>query len=380
MNWKRTEAIKMVANLAVVAGTDRARASESQPALHRPGEPYEWTRHGIIGGSRALRRVLEQVAVVAPTPSTVLILGETGTGKELIARALHARSLRRGGPFVTTSAAAIPAGLLEAELFGHEKGAYTSAAGRRIGRFELADHGTLFLDEIGELPLELQPKLLRVLQEGEFERLGSSHTLRVDARIVAATNGNLGELVENKRFRADLFYRLNVFPIRMPPLRERIDDIPLLAAHFAVGFAQRLNRSITSISPSASDALIRYDWPGNIREMQNLIERAVILSTGSVLELTGPIRDETARWADGGAAAPRTLAEAERAHILRALQDTHGILSGPHGAAQQLGLHRSTLQFRMKKLGISGARPTGAADGPPIARAASPRPSPAGRR
>ena len=311
----------------------------------------EWTHHGIIGRSPALRDVLIQLDAVAPTPATVLICGETGTGKELVARALHARGARRAGPFVPCSCAAIPTGLLESELFGHEKGAYTSAAARRIGRFELADRGTIFLDEIGEMPLELQPKLLRVLQEGEFERLGSSRTVRVDARTVAATNVSLREMVETKRFRADLFYRLNVFPIRVPPLRERRDDIPLLVAHFVTEFSRRLNRSIQSISPSAMEALTRHDWPGNIRELQNLVERAVILSSGTVLELPPPTLDE----ATGRAArttAPRTLEDAERAHILQALRDTNWIVSGPRGAAQRLGLNRTTLQSRMKKLGI----------------------------
>jgi len=316
----------------------------------------EWTRQGVVGRSAALRNVLLELEVVAPTPATVLICGETGTGKELFARALHARGARRAGPFVACNCAAIPTGLLESELFGHEKGAYTSAAVRRIGRFELADRGTILLDEIGEMPLELQPKLLRVLQEGEFERLGSSQTVRVDARVVAAANGNLLEMVETKRFRADLFYRLNVFPIRVPPLRERREDIPLLVAHFATEFSRRLNRSIQSISPSAMEALTRHDWPGNIRELQNLIERAVILSSGTVLELPQSMFDEAAGPADARTTAPRTLKDAERAHILQALRETNWIVSGPRGAAQRLGLNRSTLQFLIKKLGIVKVR------------------------
>ena len=270
----------------------------------------------------------------------------------LVPRALHGGGGPPPGPFVAYSCAAIPTGLLESELFGHEKGAYTSADARRIGRFELADRGTLLLDEIGEMPLELQPKLLRVLQEGELERLGSSRTVRVDARVVAATNANLLEMVETKRFRADLFYRLNVFPIRVPPLRERRDDIPLLVAHFVTEFSRRLSRSIQAISPSAMETLRHHDWPGNIRELQNLIERAVILSSGSVLELPQPTPDEATGQGDARATAPRTLEDAERAHILQALRDTNWIVSGSRGAAQRLGLNRSTLQFLMKKLGI----------------------------
>jgi len=354
----------MASSVAGDRGADRVTPSdERQPARLRAGTEAgrvaggdadfeQWIDHGIIGRSPALRNVLRQFEVVAPTPATVLIWGETGTGKELLARALHARSARGSWPFVACNCAAIPTGLLESELFGHEKGAYTSAASRRIGRFEHADHGTIFLDEIEELPLELQPKLLRFLQEGEFERLGSSRSLRVDTRIVAATNVNLHDLVETKRFRADLFYRLNVFPIRVPPLRERKDDIPLLATHFVVDFSHRLNRSIQSIPSSAMQALVDHDWPGNIRELQNLIERAVILSTGGVLELPEPVFDESTVSATDRIAALQTLQEVERAHILRALRQTNWILAGPRGAAQRLGVNRSTLQFRMKKLGI----------------------------
>jgi formate hydrogenlyase transcriptional activator len=307
---------------------------------------------GIVGRSAAIRNVVTQLETVAPTDSTVLICGETGTGKELIARAVHNLSARRANPFVKWNSAAIPAGLLESELFGHERGAFTGAIAQRIGRFEQANRGTIFLDEIGETPLELQPKLLRVLQEREFERLGNSRTLRTDARVVAATNVNLQQMVDSKQFRADLFYRLNVFPIHIPPLRERADDIPLLVTHFAHECARRMHRTITHIPQATVDALVRYSWPGNIRELQNLIERAVILSAGDVLRV--PLRefDEASKTS----AAQQTLEEAERAHILATLKRTGWTLSGPRGAAIRLGLKRSTLQSRMKKLGIE--RPT----------------------
>jgi formate hydrogenlyase transcriptional activator len=316
---------------------------------------YDAIHDGIVGRSTALRTVLAEVEMVAPTDSTVLICGETGTGKELIARAVHNRSGRRANPFVKCNCAAIPTGLLESELFGHEKGAFTSAVASRVGRFELANRGTIFLDEIGETPLELQPKLLRVLQEREFERLGSSRTLHTDARLVAATNLNLADMVEAKRFRADLYYRLNVFPIHMPPLRERPEDIPLLVCYFARHYAGNLGRRIKWILSSALDALVGYSWPGNIRELQNLIERAVIRSTGDRLDI--PVSE-----IDGGMGAPKTgslpgtLEEAERAHILAALKECRWVQSGPRGAAQRLGINRTTLQFLMKKLGIE--RPT----------------------
>ena len=306
---------------------------------------------GIVGHSAALRTVLEDVEMVAPTDAAVLILGETGAGKEMIARAVHTRSGRRAHPYVKCNLAAIPTGLLESELFGHEKGAFTGAVVQRVGRFELANRGTIFLDEIGEAPLELQPKLLRVLQEREFERLGSSRTVRTDARLVTATNVNLPEMVESKRFRADLYYRLNVFPIHVPSLRTRRDDIPLLVSHFARHYASRMGRRITWIAASAMDALVDYSWPGNIRELQNLIERSVIRSRGERLDV--PV-DEI----DKGVAARNmrasngTLEDAERAHILATLKETRWVLSGPKGAAQRLGINRSTLQFRMKKLGI----------------------------
>ena len=305
----------------------------------------------IVGKSVALRRVLMLVETVAPTDSTVLIYGETGTGKELIARAIHNLSARCSNAFVKLNCAAIPTGLLESELFGHEKGAFTGAIAQRIGRFELANRGTVFLDEIGEVPLELQTKLLRVLQEREFERLGSTRTLRTDTRLIAATNRDLSAMVEEQKFRSDLFYRLNVFPVRVPPLRERAEDIPLLVRHFVQHFARRMKRTIETIPSEAMDALIGYPWPGNIRELENLIERAVILSPGPVLQV--PLGDFNSRTIPGQVNGKhRTLEDAERAHILATLKETRWVLSGPSGAATHLGMNRSTLQFRMKKLGI----------------------------
>jgi formate hydrogenlyase transcriptional activator len=315
------------------------------------GEP---SFEGIIGRSSALRTVLREIRMVAPTDSTVLIHGDTGTGKELVARAIHELSPRRNNTFVKLNCASMPTGLLESELFGHERGAFTGAIGQRIGRFEIANHGTAFLDEIGEVPLELQPKLLRVLQEKEFERLGSSRTLRTDARLIAATNRDLATMVEERRFRSDLFYRLNVFPVRVPPLRERREDIPLLVWHFARLFAQRMKRQYESISADSMTSLCEYDWPGNIRELQNLIERAVILCAGPVLRV--PARDPHHRTNTVPHSAHSgehlTLEEAERVHILRTLRDTRWVVGGARGAAARLGMNRSTLQFRMKKLGI----------------------------
>jgi len=305
----------------------------------------------IVGGSTALRRVLKEVETVAPTDSTVLISGETGSGKELVARAIHQLSRRRDGAFVKLNCAAIPTGLLESELFGHEKGAFTGAIAQRIGRFELANKGTVFLDEVGEIPLELQPKLLRVLQEREFERLGSTRTLRSDARLIAATNRHLATLVEEQKFRSDLFYRLNVFPVHVPPLRERRDDIPMLVRHFAQQFARRMKKTIEVIPAATMQALTRYDWPGNIRELQNLVERAVILSPGTTL--TVPTEALTPRGpvaASRGAA--ETLEENDRRHIIGALDASGWVIAGPTGAAARLGMKRSTLQFRMRKLGI----------------------------
>jgi formate hydrogenlyase transcriptional activator len=309
----------------------------------------------IVGRSAALRRVLQDIETVAPTDSTVLIYGETGTGKELIARAIHDLSTRGRNAFVKLNCAAIPTGLLESEMFGHEKGAFTGAVAQRIGRFELAHRGTVFLDEIGEIPLELQPKLLRVLQEREFERLGSSRTLTSDARLIAATNRDLTKMVEDRQFRADLFYRLNVFPVEVPPLRERRDDIPLLVRHFVQQFARRMGKAVDTIPSETMNVLVRYHWPGNIRELQNLVERAVILSTGPTLRV--PV--DALQVSPAPAAVQRkgeTLEEAERGHILNALEAADWVISGPKGAATKLGLKRSTLQARMEKLGIRRAR------------------------
>jgi formate hydrogenlyase transcriptional activator len=317
----------------------------------------------IIGNSISLRRVLKQVETVAPTDSTVLIYGETGTGKELIARGIHDLSPRRLKPFVKLNCAAIPTGLLESELFGHEKGAFTGAIAQRIGRFEVADGGTIFLDEIGEIPLELQTKLLRVLQEREFERLGSSRTLRTDARLIAATNRDLEVMVAEQKFRSDLFFRLNVFPVRVPPLRERQGDIPILVRHFAEQFSRRMNRVIETIPSVAMDALSRYHWPGNVRELQNVIERAVIISTGPALSVdVADLKFSKAGLPEEKAAALNSktnsalrdvLKETERQQILKALKQSNWIVAGPNGAAERLGMKRSTLRLRMHKLGIS---------------------------
>jgi formate hydrogenlyase transcriptional activator len=304
----------------------------------------------IIGQSRALKVILKQVETVAPTDSTVLICGETGTGKELLARAIHDLSSRRGGTFVKLNCAAIPTGLLESEMFGHEKGAFTGAIAQRIGRFELAHRGTMFLDEVGEIPLELQTKLLRVLQEREFERLGSSRTIRTDARLVAATNRDLAALVEERQFRADLYYRLNVFPITAPPLRERREDIPLLVRYFVQQNARRMNKRITAIPAETMQALTHYHWPGNIRELQNFIERAVILSPDRKLE--APLRELKRPKAPPAAGAAPTLAQAEREAIVRALRDSGGRVAGATGAAARLGMKRTTLQAKMRKLGV----------------------------
>jgi formate hydrogenlyase transcriptional activator len=324
----------------------------------------------IVGRSGALRKVLEQIETVAPTDSTVLIYGETGSGKELIARAVHNLSVRKANAFVKLNCAAIPTGLLESELFGHERGAFTGAISQRVGRFELANHGTMFLDEIGEIPIELQPKLLRVLQEREFERLGATRTLRTDARLIAATNRDLEELVAEQKFRSDLYYRLNVFPVRVPALRERPEDIPLLVRHFVQQFSRRLGKVIDAIDSDTMSALTRYAWPGNIRELQNVIERAVILTSGPVLN----VRTEDLRAASQSPAAPaassngngapagsnrnirEALEEAEREQILAALEKAKWVVAGPEGAAARLGMKRSTLQSRMQKLGIRVGR------------------------
>jgi len=310
----------------------------------------EYTFEEIVGESPALKRVLSQVETVAATDSSVLVLGETGTGKEVIARAIHDLSPRREHTFVKVNCAAIPTGLLESELFGHEKGAFTGAIAQKVGRFELAHRGTLFLDEVGDIPLELQPKLLRVLQEKEFERLGSTRTLRVDVRVVAATNRDLTQMVEERLFRSDLYYRLNVFPIVVPPLRERAEDIPLLVRYFAQKHARRMDRRIETIPTEEMEALTRYQWPGNVRELENLIERAVILSRGPALHVPLP---EDRLSGEAPAASPVTLEAAEREHILRALRDTNWVIAGPNGAAARLGMKRTTLQSRMAKLGIS---------------------------
>ena len=305
----------------------------------------------IVGDSRPLKDVLAQIEIVSPTDSTVLIQGETGTGKELVARAIHNLSSRRSRTFVKLNCAAIPTGLLESELFGHEKGAFTGAIAQKIGRFELANGGTLFLDEVGDIPLELQSKFLRVLQEQEFERLGSIRTIRVDIRLVAATNRDLAQMVTDKEFRSDLFYRLNVFPILNPPLRERANDIPALVQYFTQKFAARMNKRITSIPTDTMAALSRYHWPGNIRELENFIERAVILTRGS--SLTAPLAELKSRRGESGDAPQlSTLEDAEREHIRRALQQANWLVGGPAGAAVRLGMKRTTLQSRMVKLGI----------------------------
>jgi formate hydrogenlyase transcriptional activator len=316
----------------------------------------------IVGKSEALLGVLSEIETVAPADSTVLIYGETGTGKELFARAVHNFSSRKSNRFVRLNCAAIPTGLLESELFGHEKGAFTGAISQRVGRFEVAHRGTIFLDEIGDIPLELQPKLLRVLQEREFERLGSTRTLRTDARLIAATNRDLKGMVDEQKFRSDLYYRLNVFPIRVPALRERREDIPLLVRHFVQQFSQRNNRVINTIPSETMQVLVHYHWPGNIRELQNVIERAVILSKGTMLNLPpAGLEPNVVPKASHAAteAAPAdhkslqdTLDETERTEILRALEASSGVLAGPTGAAARLRMKRSTLQLRMQKLGI----------------------------
>jgi len=302
---------------------------------------------GIIGSSPALRSVLDQVRTVAPTDSTVLIEGETGTGKELIAKAIHMQSYRRGRPFVRLNCAAIPLDLLESELFGHERGAFTGAVTQRIGRFEAANGGTLFLDEIGDIPLELQAKLLRVLQEQEFERLGSTYTHHVDVRIVAATNQDLAGMVAEKQFRMDLYYRLNVFPIALPPLRQRCDDIPMLVAHFVQKFGERMSKQISKISEHAMDTLMRYPWPGNIRELQNFVERAVIVTKGDVLQIP-PLATRMMNRAE-----PVTLKDVERDHILKALEESNWVVGGKSGAAARLGVARTTLIDKMRTRGLS---------------------------
>jgi formate hydrogenlyase transcriptional activator len=308
----------------------------------------------IIGQSRTLQEVLRRVAQVAPTDATVLIQGETGTGKELIARAIHGHSQYRDRPLVKVNCATLPAGLVESELFGHEKGAFTGAVARKIGRFELADGGTIFLDEISELPLELQAKLLRILQEGEFERLGSSRTITVNVRVIAATNRDLAMAVQTGSFRADLFYRLNVFPLTLPPLRERKDDILLLVECFLARMGKKLGKALTGLSDDSMARVMRYSWPGNVRELQNVIERAAILAHGPIVEIDEALEQ---RLPPSDHPPPgASLQDVERGHILRVLAETHGIIEGPRGAARILGLHPNTLRFRLQKLGIKHSR------------------------
>jgi len=309
----------------------------------------------IVGHSPAFQYVLNQVGIIAKSDSVTLIQGETGTGKEVIAQAIHNQSLRSRGPFVKLNCAAIPSSLLESELFGHERGAFTGAVAQTMGRFQQADGGTLFLDEIGDLPLELQPKLLRALQEQEFERLGCGRTIRVNVRVVAATNQDLAQLVSARQFRADLYYRLNVIPIFLPPLRERQDDIPRLVEHFVRKYTARLNKEIDTIPEEVMEALKFHDWPGNIRELQNFIERAVVLSQGTVLRPTLPELRQMTKQATGAAA--QTFAEASRDHILEVLEQSRWMIGGRDGAAERLGLPRTTLIYKMRKLGIEARRP-----------------------
>ena len=320
---------------------------------------HENVHEGVIGRSAALRTVLRQLEIVAPTNATVLIQGETGTGKELIARAVHRLSGRRAGVLASVNCAAIPAGLLESELFGHERGAFTGAISRKLGRFELAHEGTLFLDEVGDLPLELQPKLLRVLQEHEFARVGSTQVQRVSVRLVTATSRDLSQMVAERQFRSDLYYRINVFPLRLPPLRERGEDISLLVQHFAGKYARALGKPVPTVAPECMNRLLEHTWPGNIRELQNLIERAVILSTGTTLTIPRADLDDVSTPITASAspfattAQPATLEQCERGHILHALNQTRWVVGGPRGAAALLAVKRTTLIGKMDKLGIS---------------------------
>jgi formate hydrogenlyase transcriptional activator len=347
--------------IAVENALDYAKVTESRARLAEEGRYLKEelrTEHDfeeIVGGSAALKGALKQVETVAPTNSTVLILGETGTGKELIARAIHNLSVRKEQPFVKVNCAAIPLGLLESELFGHERGAFTGAIAQKVGRFELAHRGTLFLDEVGDIPLELQPKLLRVLQEQEFERLGSTKTTRVDVRLVAATSRDLGQMIAENQFRRDLFYRLNIFPLPLPPLRERREDIELLVEHFVEKYAALMSRKIATVPPDVMQALREYYWPGNIRELQNIIERAVILSPGSVLHMS--LTELQNQCSDPAplSGRPETLQEVERQHILETLRQTKWVIGGASGAARKLGMKRTSLVYKMGKLGI--ARP-----------------------
>ena len=324
---------------------------DSENKLYSTGEPSsEAGFESIVGRSAALRRVLRQLEVVAPTDSGVLIQGETGTGKELIAEAIHNRSPRRDRPFIKVNCAAIPSGLLESELFGHEKGAFTGAIMRKPGRFELADKGTLFLDEVGDIPLELQAKLLRVLQEREFERLGSTRTQKVDVRVIAATHRDLKQMVAEGTFRSDLYYRLHVFPLSLPPLRDRREDIPLIVRHFVDKYCRQMNRHIETVSSRAWEVLTNYAWPGNVRELQNFIERAVILSPGT--SLRAPLEELTQETIYSSQNHLSTLEEMEREHVVRALKESNWVTGGPKGAAAKLGMKRTTLAYRIRKLGI----------------------------
>jgi formate hydrogenlyase transcriptional activator len=349
-------AIAVENSLAYRREVERANQLSEEKLYLQDEIRTEYNFEEIIGESSALKEILEELQTVAPTDSTILILGETGTGKELIARAIHHLSARRERTLVKVNCAAIPTGLLESELFGHEKGAFTGAIAQRQGRFELAHRGTLFLDEVGDISLDLQPKLLRVLQEQEFERLGSARTIHVDVRLVAATNADLAQKVAENQFRRDLYYRLNVFPILLPPLRERRQDIPLLVRYFAQKYARRMKKPIDTIPTKAMSALTEYHWPGNVRELENFIERAVILSRGADLQLPlAELKQRTKTPLLQSSNALATLEHAERDHIMRALSETNWTIGGPTGAAVRLGMKRTTLQSRMKKLGI--ARP-----------------------
>jgi formate hydrogenlyase transcriptional activator len=341
-----------LANLLLHAEVQKLKSEFGEQEVYVEDEVLrEPAFEGVVGRSPALQRVLRQVEVVAPTDSGVLIQGETGTGKELIAQAIHNRSGRRDRPFIKVNCAAIPSGLLESELFGHEKGAFTGAIMRKPGRFELADKGTLFLDEVGDIPLELQAKLLRVLQEHEFERLGSTRTQQVDVRVIAATHRDLKQMIEEGTFRSDLYYRLHVFPLVVPPLRDRRDDIPLVVRHFVDKYAQRMNRRIETIPARTMEVLANYPWPGNVRELQNFVERAVILSPGTSLH--APLEELKQHTTQASTTTSlSTLEEMEREHVLRALRESNWVTGGPNGAAVRLGMKRTTLAYRIRKLGI----------------------------
>jgi formate hydrogenlyase transcriptional activator len=340
----------MATNSTVLAFSEPREASH----LAVNARPFSEVNHdGIVGNSLVLWSALEQAELVAPTDSTVMIHGETGTGKELIADVIHNLSPRRHHNFIKINCAAIPPTLFESELFGHERGAFTGAINQRVGRLELAHKGTLFLDEIGDLPLELQPKLLRVLQDREFERLGNSRSIKADVRVIAATHRDLNQLVQEGSFRDDLYYRLNIIPIIAPPLRERGEDIILLAGYFAKKYARRLNKRINDFPPEIIEALASYDWPGNVRELQNVIERAVVLSVDGILRPAIPKWKRSVRTSS---ASSKTLEEVEREHILNVLKETNWVIGGQEGAARWLGINRTTLTFRMRKLGIT--RPT----------------------